>query len=282
MTMFACSVLLHPKPRSTMFWLATALTLPALVLGSMVGLIGGRWGWQQIAQAPLTGPHVCTSGDRPRDHRRNHHRQPRRVAAGAASDDRQTRSSPARNSENRPITRDHVNRTSLSHVLLNRRVAGSDNCVRCSCLPATSMTHRHDRSRANADVAKEEMAPWQRHRRRVLVIGVFVVYVTLIKLGRPPPLGLTSCADNHGTCFRRGQRHSRQPAAASSSNASPPTSTATGRSPTRHRSATASPRISSAASPTTWRSDAPTPSPARSPSPARRSRQRKRLLISPS
>ena len=33
-----------------MFWLATALTLPALVLGAMFGLIGGRWGWQQIAQ----------------------------------------------------------------------------------------------------------------------------------------------------------------------------------------------------------------------------------------
>ena len=50
------------RARSTMFWLATALTLPALVLGAIVGLVGGRWGWQQIAeeraldQAPTYAP----------------------------------------------------------------------------------------------------------------------------------------------------------------------------------------------------------------------------------
>jgi hypothetical protein len=33
-----------------MFWLATALTVPALVLGAIIGLIGGRVGWQQIAR----------------------------------------------------------------------------------------------------------------------------------------------------------------------------------------------------------------------------------------
>ena len=36
--------------RSTMFWLATALTTPALVLGAIIGLVGGRLGWQQIAR----------------------------------------------------------------------------------------------------------------------------------------------------------------------------------------------------------------------------------------
>ena len=36
--------------RSSMFWLATALTVPALVLGAIVGLVGGRVGWQQIAR----------------------------------------------------------------------------------------------------------------------------------------------------------------------------------------------------------------------------------------